>query len=75
MVMRTQDCNTTNNTPCTSAEQSLLDFITDCEAPALAKMLREVRDMALYHSDIPVEEKEKVNLLHIKLLADELEKL
>jgi hypothetical protein len=54
----------------TPAEVALLEFIRDSEAGYLAKTLRTVHDMALYHSEIPIEEKEKTELLHMKLLAD-----
>lgn len=41
----------------------------------MAKALRDVHDIALYNSAIAIEENEKLHLLHVKLLADELEKL
>jgi hypothetical protein len=66
---------TPQNLTCSPAERKLLDFIQDNEAAYLANALREIHDMALYHSEIPIEETEKTHLLHVKLLADELEKI
>jgi hypothetical protein len=59
----------------TSTEKDLLDFISNYNPQELAQALRDVHDIALYNSTIAIEENEKLHLLHVKLLADELEKL
>jgi hypothetical protein len=73
--MRTTNSNNNFICVCTPEERALLDFIQECEAGYLAKTLNSIHFMALYRPDTPIMEKEKTELLHVKLLAEELEKL
>jgi hypothetical protein len=59
----------------TPAEQALLEFIQDSDPVYLVHALREVHEMALYHTDIPIEGDEKLHLMHVKQLAEVLEKI
>jgi hypothetical protein len=73
--MRTENSNNNTTSTCTPEERALLDFIQECEPAYLAKALNSIYRMALYRPDSPIQEREKTELLHVKLLLEELEKL
>jgi hypothetical protein len=59
----------------TVAELQFLEAIRDHDAKALAEALLSVHELALYHSDIPIDRKEKEELYCVKVLAEELAKM
>jgi hypothetical protein len=59
----------------TSAEADILYLIDTQGSRELARSLRMIHDMALYHSDILFEEPQKSALYDMKLLWEELEKM
>jgi len=59
----------------TSAEADILYLIDTQGCQELARSLRMIHDMALYHSDIPFEEPQKSALYDVKLLWEGLEKM
>ncbi len=59
----------------TSAEADILYLIDTQGSRELARSLRMIHDMALYHSDIPFDEPQKSALYDLKLLWEGLEKI
>ncbi|WP_439582041.1 hypothetical protein [Dyadobacter bucti] len=59
----------------TSAEADILYLIDTQGSRELARSLRMIHDMALYHSDISFDEPQKSALYDLKLLWEGLEKI
>nr|WP_299382372.1 hypothetical protein [Allomuricauda sp.] len=57
----------------TPAQTQLLDFINALDAPDLVQSLKLVHDLALYHSDGPIEDPEKVALYWMKGLWEHIQ--
>jgi len=69
-------CHASNfSSTITSAEADILYLIDTQGSRELARSLRMIHDMALYHSDIPFEEPQKSALYDMKLLWEGLEKM
>jgi hypothetical protein len=51
----------------------LLDFIQFYGPKELCKSLKQIHDLALYHSDIPFDKDEKIALFDLKMLWEALE--
>lgn len=56
-------------------QAEFLSFIKDNDAKRLSDSLNFVHDLALYHSDLPLDEEEKFALYSVKILWQELDEL
>ncbi len=72
--MRTNN-NMSSGTLCTAKQKAFLNFLEEYGAKELIESLRAVHDIALYHSELSINQREKGELFDVKLLADELEKI
>ncbi|WP_431121202.1 hypothetical protein [Flagellimonas flava] len=59
-------------TPLSPAQTQLLEFINALDAPDLVQSLKLVHNLALYHSDISINEEEKVALCWAKGLWEHI---
>ena len=57
------------------AQAEFLDFIMFHGITELSKSLKLIHDLALYHSDIPIDEVEKSALFDLKILLENFEKI
>lgn len=57
------------------AQAEFLDFIMFNGITELSKSLKLIHDLALYHSDIPIDEVEKSALFDLKILLENFEKI
>jgi hypothetical protein len=60
---------------CTPAEIELLKTIRNENVSILIKAMLSIHDIAVYHSDIPLGKTERLQLLHIRLLADAMQEI
>lgn len=63
------------NSTITSAQAEILYLIDTQGSQELARSLRMIHDMALYHSDIPCDEPQKSALYDLKLLWESFERM
>jgi len=56
-------------------QSEFLKFILFQGVEELIKSLKLVHDQALYHSDLLIDDDERVALFHVKILWEEMEKL
>lgn len=66
---------TTTNLTVTPAQAEFMDSIIRCGAQELCESLKLVHELALYHSDVPIDKEEKSALFYTRLLAEGLEKI
>ncbi|MCL6273298.1 hypothetical protein M3P19_04715 [Muricauda sp. 2012CJ35-5] len=59
----------------TPAQIQLLDFVNALDAPDMVRALKLIHDLALYHSDGPLDDPEKVALYWMKGLWECLEQM
>lgn len=59
----------------TPSQAEFIDFVLFHGVRQLSKSLRLIHDLALYHSDIPFDETEKVALFDLKLLWEGFERI
>jgi hypothetical protein len=57
------------------AQAELIDFILFHGASELSSSLKKIHDLALYHSDVPIDKVEKAALFDLKLLWEQLEQI
>jgi len=63
------------NVTLTPREAEFLEEVQFCGAKQLSLSLKMVHDMALYHSDVPIDETEKSALYDMKLLWEGFERM
>ena len=59
----------------TSAQAEFMDLVLSHGTSELVRSLKMIHDLALYHSDVPFDDLEKVALFDIKLLWEGLEEI
>ena len=59
----------------TPSQAEFIDFVLFHGVKELSKSLRMIHDLALYHSDVPFDETEKVALFDLKLLWEGFERI
>jgi len=59
----------------TSTQLELLDMVKSSGASELAENFMLIHDIALYHSDYTIKEREKMALYQLKLMSDILTKI
>ena len=59
----------------TKPQSDFLDYLITHGVGQLSKSLRLVHDLALYESDMPLDENEKAALLDLKVLWQEFERM
>ncbi|MEM9649114.1 MAG: hypothetical protein AAF969_11585 [Bacteroidota bacterium] len=59
-------------TPLSPAQTQLLDFINPLDAPDLVHSLKHIHNIALYHSEGPLDDPEKVALYWMKGLWERI---
>lgn len=56
-------------------QSELIDLILFNGANSMSNALKSIRDIALYHSEIPIDEAEKQAMFKLKLLCDGLDRI
>lgn len=56
-------------------QKEFLNFVRFQGIQDIVESLKKVHEMALYHTDLVIDDEERVALFHVKILWEEMEKL